>query len=337
MGYTTQGAFFKLIQVNVVNSVICLKKDGKMAKEHSLIPKRNLEWLGIILTGVCILLTIALVFALIFMVAKQGLSTFFVDGVSFTDFLFGPVWNPSVTDPATGLPVVGALPMIAGSFAVTLLSTVIAAPLAIGAAIFVVEIAPGFGKKYFQPAIELLVGIPSVVYGLIGLTIIVKFVRDVLPVGGTGYGIFSGSIVLSMMILPTITSLSIDALSSVPQSYRQGALALGSTRWQMISQVVLRAALPALMTSVILGMTRAFGEALAVQMVIGNAAILPTSLFQPASTLTSVLTMGMGNTIFGSLENNVLWSLALLLMIMSLIFIVVIHFIGKKGGLEQSR
>ena len=310
-----------------------------MAKDRALIPKKNLEWLGIIITGICILLTIALVFALIFMVAKQGLSTFFVDGVPFTDFLFGPVWNPSVTDPNTGLPVVGALPMIAGSFAVTLLSTIIAAPLAIGAAIFVVEIAPRFGKKYFQPAIELLVGVPSVVYGLIGLTIIVKFVRDILPagVGGTGYGIFAGSIVLSMMILPTITSLSIDALSSVPQSYRQGALALGSTRWQMISQVVLRAALPALMTSIILGMTRAFGEALAVQMVIGNAAILPTSLFQPASTLTSVLTMGMGNTIFGTLQNNVLWSLALLLMVMSLIFIVVIHFIGKKGGLEQSR
>ncbi|MDO5044734.1 MAG: phosphate ABC transporter permease subunit PstC [Coriobacteriia bacterium] len=306
-----------------------------MSKKSSVIPKRNLEWFGIILSGICVLIIIALVFALIFMVANQGLATFFVDGVNFIDFITGTVWNPTVKNEATGLPITGAVPMIAGSFAVTFLSTLIATPLAIGAAVFVVEISPRIGKKYFQPAIELLVGIPSVVYGLIGLMVIVKFMRG--AVGGTGYGILSGSIVLALMILPTITSLSIDALAAVPNSYRQGALALGSTRWQMISKVVLRAALPALMTSVILGMTRAFGEALAVQMVIGNAPVMPNSFFTPASTLTSVLTMGMGNSIFGTLENNVLWSLALLLMFMSLIFIAIIHLIGKVGSLEHTR
>lgn len=303
-------------------------------KAKAVFPKRKLEYVGKGLTGLCILLTVALVFTLVSMVAIQGVSTFTKDGVNLFGFLFGTVWNPTVKD-ASGLPIVGALPMILGSFSVTLLSTVLATPLAIGAAIYVVEISPKFGRKFFQPAIELLVGIPSVVYGLIGLTVIVAFTRSFA--GGTGYGIFSGSLVLAIMVLPTITSLSIDALAAVPDSYRQGALALGSTRWQMIYKVVLRSALPALMTSVVLGMTRAFGEALAVQMVIGNAAVMPDGLFTPASTLTSVLTMGMGNTVAGSVENNVLWSLALLLLLMSLVFIMIIHLIGKKGGLESTR
>ena len=229
-----------------------------------------------------------------------------------------------------GRPLVGALPMICGSFAVTLLSTLFALPIAVGSAIFVVEVAPGFGRRVFQPLIELLVGIPSVVYGLIGLHVIVSLTRSFA--GGTGYGIFSGSIVLAVMILPTVTSLSIDALAAVPNSYREGSYALGCTRWQTVWHVVLKAAIPSLMTAVILGMTRAFGEALAVQMVVGNAAQMPLSLFTPAATLTSILTMGMGNTVTGTLQNDVLWSLALVLLGMSLVFILIVHLIERKGA-----
>ena len=225
-----------------------------------------------------------------------------------------------------------------GSFAVTLLSTLFALPIAIGSAIFVVEIAPRLGRRVFQPLIELLVGIPSVVYGLIGLTVVVTWTRDMAAAAGqtiTGFGIFSSAIVLAVMILPTITSLSIDALAAVPNQYREGSYALGCTRWQTVWNVVLRSAAPSLMTAVILGMTRAFGEALAVQMVIGNAIQMPTSLFTPASTLTSVLTMGMGNEAMGTVYNDVLWSLALLLLFMSLVFILVIHLIGHKGGTKR--
>ena len=228
--------------------------------------------------------------------------------------------------------------MISGSFAVMILSTVFALPIAFGSAIFVVEIAPGFGRRVFQPLVELLVGIPSVVYGLIGLTVIVAWVRDAAANIGqtiTGFGIFSSAIVLAVMILPTITSLSIDALAAVPQEYREGSYALGCTRWQTVWHVVLKSAAPSLMTAVILGMTRAFGEALAVQMVIGNAAQMPTGLFTPAATLTSVLTMGMGNEAMGTVYNDVLWSLALLLMLMSLIFILVIHLVGRKGAKQH--
>lgn len=301
------------------------------------LPKHRVELIGKGVTGACIALVALLVVTLVAMVAQRGIATFAVDGIDLGAFLTGTTWNPHQDD-VNGMPTVGALPMISGSFAVTLLSTLFALPIAIGSAIFVVEIAPRFGRRVFQPLIELLVGIPSVVYGLIGLTVVVAWTRDMAAAAGqtiTGFGIFSSAIVLAVMILPTITSLSIDALAVVPGQYREGSYALGCTRWQTVWNVVLRSAAPSLMTAVILGMTRAFGEALAVQMVIGNAIQMPTNLFTPASTLTSVLTMGMGNEAMGTVYNDVLWSLALLLLLMSLVFILIIHLIGHKGGTKR--
>lgn len=301
------------------------------------LPKHRVELIGKGVTGACIALVALLVVTLVAMVAQRGIATFAVDGIDLGAFLTGITWNPHQDD-VNGMPTVGALPMISGSFAVTLLSTLFALPIAIGSAIFVVEIAPRFGRRVFQPLIELLVGIPSVVYGLIGLTVVVAWTRDMAAAAGqtiTGFGIFSSAIVLAVMILPTITSLSIDALAAVPKQYREGSYALGCTRWQTVWNVVLRSAAPSLMTAVILGMTRAFGEALAVQMVIGNAIQMPTSLLTPASTLTSVLTMGMGNEAMGTVYNDVLWSLALLLLLMSLVFILIIHLIGHKGGTKR--
>lgn len=180
-----------------------------------------------------------------------------------------------------------------------------------------------------QSVVELLVGIPSVVYGFIGLTVVVPFVRS--HFGGSGYGILSGAFVLFVMVLPTITSMTVDSLKAVPKHYKSASLALGATEWQTIWRVILRAALPGIMTAVVFGMARAFGEALAVQMVIGNASLLPTSLTNPASTLTSVLTMGIGNTVMGTVANNALWSLALVLLLMSLFFNILVRMISRKG------
>lgn len=295
--------------------------------QKRIMPKKQLEQLGKWLTLGCTILLSLVVLTIIFMVAQKGLATFVIDGVSLIEFLFGLRWLPSAVD-AFNRPFVGALPMIVGSFSVTVLSAAIATPFAIGAAVFMVEISPKFGKKILQPTIELLVGIPSVVYGLIGLSVIVPFVRSF---GGTGFGVLSAALVLSVMILPTMTSLTVDAIKAVPQHYRQGALGLGATRWQMIYRVVLRSARSGILSALVLGMTRAFGEALAVQMVIGNTAQIPTTLVTPAATLTSILTMSMGNTITGTLENNVLWSLALILLLMSLFFISMVRMIDRKG------
>ncbi len=293
--------------------------------------RSKMEQFGKAISFLCIALIVVVVLSIFYFVASKGLATFFVDKVNVFDFLFGSKWNPSVVG-SDGKALVGALPMILGSFIVTLLSAILATPFAIGAAVFMVEISPKQGQKILQPVIELLVGIPSVVYGFIGLSVIVPAIRSVF--GGTGFGILAGTFVLFVMILPTVTTMTVDALNSVPRYYREASLALGATRWQTTYKVVLRAAVPGILTAVVFGMARAFGEALAIQMVIGNAALIPTSLTTPASTLTSILTMGIGNTIMGTLENNVLWSLALILLLMSLLFNIIIRLIGRKGAMK---
>lgn len=298
-----------------------------MAKQ---MPKRNLEKVGLGVTGACVVLVTLVVLALIIMVAQKGLSAFFKDGVNIAGFFGGTKWDLSNTD-QNGMPYTGALPLIVTSFSVTILSTIIALPISLGSAIFAVEIRPRFGSKVFQPLIELLTGIPSVVFGLIGFHVVVGACKVIFGVS-TGLGILPGSIVLAVMILPTVTTLSIDALRAVPDGYRQGSLALGYTRWQTIWHVVLKSALPSLMTAVILGMTRAFGETLAVRMVIGGIEKMPTGLLDAASTITTTLTTSMAVYAEGSAQDDILWALGLLLMGMSLIFILIIHLIGRKGA-----
>lgn len=292
-------------------------------------PSKNsrLEKFGKTITFLCLALIVFIVAMILLFVAQKGLATFFVNKVSLVEFLFSGDWSPSEGK-------FGALPMILGSFVVTLLSALVATPFAIGAAIFMTEISPK-GAKFLQPAIELLVGIPSVVYGFIGLQVVVPFVR--LIFGGTGFGILSGIFVLFVMILPTVTFMTTDTLRAVPRHYREASLAMGATRWQTIWRVTLNATKPGIFTAVIFGMARAFGEALAIQMVVGNSAVIPTSLTTPAATLTSVLTMGIGNTVMGTVSNNVLWSLALVLLLMSLGFNMLVKFITRERKRNYER
>lgn len=307
-----------------------MKKENIQEKLLSKSKNSQLEKFGKTITFLCIAVIVFVVAMIFFFVAQKGLSTFFVDKINPFKFLFGTSWNPSELGP-DGKPLVGALPMIVGSLIVTVLSAILATPFAIGAAVFMTEISPNRGAKILQPVIELLVGIPSVVYGFIGLTVVVPAIRAVF--GGTGFGLLSGIFVLFVMILPTVTSMTVDAMKAVPSFYKEASLGLGATRWQTISRVLLRAATPGILTAVVFGMARAFGEALAIQMVVGNAAILPTGLTSPASTLTSVLTQGIGNTIMGTVQNNVLWSLALILLLMSLLFNIGMRAIAKRGSL----
>ncbi len=304
-------------------------KNEQLARELSS-PSKNsrLERFGKVVTFLCLSLIVFIVAMILIFVAQRGLSTFFVDGVSIVEFLFGSKWEPSSK-------IFGALPMISGSFIVTILSAVVATPIAIGAAVFMTEISPKRGAKILQPVIELLVGIPSVVYGFIGLQVVVPFVRSIF--GGTGFGILSGVFVLFVMILPTVTFMTVDSLRAVPRHYREASLAMGATRWQTIWRVILNAAKPGIFTAVIFGMARAFCEALAIQMVVGNSAVIPTSLTTPAATLTSILTMGIGNTVMGTVQNNVLWSLALVLLLMSLIFNMIMKFITREGKKNYAR
>lgn len=310
-------------------------KNQELAKQL-VAPSKNsrLEKFGKTITFLCLALIVFVVAMILIFVAQKGLSTFFVDKINIFKFLFGTDWQPSAKG-ADGKPLMGALPMIMGSFIVTILSALIATPFAIGAAVFMTEVSSKYGSKILQPAVELLVGIPSVVYGFIGLQVVVPFVRSIF--GGTGFGILSGVFVLFVMILPTVTFMTTDSLRAVPRHYREASMAMGATRWQTIWRVVLNAARPGIFTAVIFGMARAFGEALAIQMVVGNSAVIPTSLTTPAATLTSILTMGIGNTVMGTVQNNVLWSLALVLLLMSLAFNTLVKFITRERKRNYER
>ena len=287
------------------------------------------EMLGRSLTIGAIVITIISTITIIFFISTKGLSTFLNNGVSIKEFLFSTHWFPDRL-PEEGGPQVGVMAFILGSVTVSVLAVLLSAPLSITCAVFIVEIAPYWGQRVLQPAIEILAGIPSVVYGYIGLSLLVPFIRT--NIGGLGFSVLAGFLVLSVMILPTIVSVSTDSLRALPREWKEAAYALGSTRWQAIRLVLLPAARSGLMTGIVLGMARAFGEALAVQMVIGNTRKISTSILDPTITLTSAITMDMGNTPMGSLWNNALWSMGLLLLTMSFLFILIIRFVVNKGG-----
>ena len=284
--------------------------------------ERQQERRGRWLTSLALLVIGALVVTILLFLIAKGVRLFTTGEGKLTEFFFSPTWAP-------GAGVFGAAPMIVTSLIVTVVAGLIGLPFALAVALAVTEILPPVAKKLLQPVIELLVGIPSVVYGLVGLTVIVPAVRQL--VGGTGFGLVAAVGVLYLMIMPTMTSMAIEALQAVPNQQRQASAGLGATRWQTIHRVVLPAARGGILTAMIFGMARAFGEALAVQMVIGNAAIMPTSLQSSAATLTSVLTTGMGNTIMGTAANDALWALALVLLAMSLLFNLGMRLVTKKG------
>ena len=282
---------------------------------------------GHAITLICVVLVMVVATCIILFISQKGISTFIGTGISVKDFLFGTVWYPDRPMDQGG-PSFGILPFIVGSFSVSMLALLVAVPLGVATAIFITEINPSFGGKVLRPCTELFVGIPSVVYGWIGLSVLVPFIRNY--VGGLGFSILAGGIVLSFMILPTITSVTCDALAAVPNSYREAAYSLGATRWQVISRVSTPAAGSGILTGVVLAMGRAFGETLAVQMVIGNVPIIPRSLLDPGITLTTGITMDMVNTVNGSLWNSALWSMALVLLILSLCFMGLVKLIGKR-------
>jgi len=258
----------------------------------------------------------------------RGMGTFTEYHHSILEFLFSSKWDPKDV-PGEGGGQVGAAIYIVGSLLTCGLAMLIAVPFSIAAAIFITEISPNLGTRLFQPAIEIFVGIPSVVYGWLGATILVPFIRDVFhaPVGG--YSVLAGSIVLAIMIFPTITTVSADAIRSVPDSYRQASYGLGSTRWQMIWHVVLPAGLPSILTGVILGLTRAIGEALAVAMVIGRKREFPKNILYPTHNMTAVIASDMGNTANNGEYNMALWSIGL--FIISIVCILLIHLIAAKN------
>jgi phosphate transport system permease protein len=235
--------------------------------------------------------------------------------VGIFDFLFGTAWTPTAFEPSYGI-----FPLIAGTILVTIGAMVFAVPLSLGCALYIAELASPRVKKVLKPAVELLAGIPSVVYGFFGLIVLTNFIRVTfgLPTGETW---LAASVLLGIMALPTIISVSEDAISSVPREFKEGSLAIGATRWQTMSRVIVPASLSGIAAAVILGIGRAIGETMAVLMVAGNAAIIPDpiwNILSPLRTLTGTLGIEMGEVSVGSEHYNALFGIAVVLLILTL-------------------
>ena len=281
-----------------------------------------------IIHGILLITSLTAIFSVLFILVYLFYEAFPIFGIAGVwNFIAGMEW-----DPTGAVPAYGTFPLIAGTLLVTLGAMVIAIPLSLCCAIFISEIAPMRVRAVLKPAIELLAGIPSVVYGFFGLVLLTEFLRVTFDLS-SGLTWLAGSILLAVMALPTITSVSEDAIKAVPREFREGSLALGATRWQTISRVVVPSALSGITAAIILGLGRAIGETMAVLMVTGNAAIIPSPLwnvFSPIRTLTGTLGIEMGEVAFGSDHYHSLFGVAFLLLIITLIInLVATAVIGK--------
>lgn len=232
---------------------------------------------------VCAAVSILSILLIIIFIFSKGLPLF--EKIGIGDFLFNLNWSP-------GKGSFGIGTMLVGSLAVTFASMLWSVPMGLITAIFMAEIAPGALANALSRMLELLAGIPSVVYGFFGLIVIVPFIREYFT--GNGMSILAGALILGIMILPTVVNISRDAIVSVPKEYKEGSLALGATHYQSIWRVILPAARSGIITAVILGMGRAIGETMAVVMITGNSTIIPDSIFSPVRTMTSNIVLEMG-------------------------------------------
>lgn len=253
--------------------------------------------------------TIGFVLLIFLFLLREGVP-FFLD-IPLSE-AFGQFWYPTFD-------IYGTLPLILGSIMVTITSVAIALPLGLATAVFVREVAPTWARDILKPLIEVLAGIPSVVLGFFGMTLLAPAIREVLGIP-TGLTAFTGSLVLAYMALPTMISVAEDALDAVPKSYRDASLAMGATQWQTIWRVVVPAAKSGILTAVMLGMGRAIGETMAVMMVTGNAGRMPLSLdslMRPVRTMTATIAAEMGEVAQGSTHYHALFGIGIALFVIT--------------------
>jgi phosphate transport system permease protein len=277
--------------------------------KRTLLAHHGAEFLIEALIRVLGLSTIGFVLLIFLFLLREGLPVLFE--VPLPNLL-GTRWYPTYD-------LFGTLPLFLGSVVVTVTAIAIALPLGVATAVFVREVAPGWAREVLKPAIEVLAGIPSVVLGFFGMSLVAPFMREFLGIP-TGLTAFTGALLLAYMALPTIISVAEDALDAVPKGYRDGALAMGATKWQTIWRVVVPAARSGIVTAVMLGMGRAIGETMAVMMVTGNAARMPLtvdSLLRPIRTMTATIATEMGEVAQGSVHYHALFGIGILLFVLT--------------------
>ncbi len=274
------------------------------------------EWLLATLFFLCAfvaVLAVALIFAFVGWKAWPIASE-----VGIGNFLRGEVWAPSDEQ-------FGILPLIVGSFVVTLGALALGTPLAVGTAVFLSEVASPRMRSIVRPAVELLAGVPSVVYGFFGIVMLRPVVATLT--GGVGFGALTAWLILAIMIVPTIAALSEDALRSIPMGIREASYAMGATQWQTIYKVVVPAAKVGIIDAVILGMGRAIGETMAVLMVVGNAPVFFQGVGEPISTLTSQIVMDMGYST--GTHRTALFGMAAILFVISMLLVLAVRLMAR--------
>lgn len=257
---------------------------------------------------------------------KEGLPVF--KKVRFFDFIFGKYWYPTYDPPDFGI-----LPLILASSMITIGAMFVCVPLGVGSALYINEIASPRQKSLLKPMIEILAAVPSIVYGFFGMIIVAPLLQSLfnLPVGQTA---FTGALMLGIMATPTVCSISEDALSFVPKSFREASFAIGANRWQTLIKVILPAAGSGISTAIILGVSRAIGETMTVLMVTGGAAVIPHSLFQPVRPMTSTIAAEMGEAVVASMHYHALFAIALILFLITLVFNIIAEMISRRFRLK---
>lgn len=242
--------------------------------------------------------------------------------------LFGLYWYPTYDPPEFGM-----LPLITASFVVTLGAMVVCIPIGVGTALFLHELASASQRAVLKPLIEILAGIPSIIFGFFGMIIVAPFIQGLLDIP-VGLNAFTASLVLGIMATPTVASLTEDAVSFVPRSFREASLALGATRWQTLIRVVVPAAGSGISTAIILGIGRAVGETMVVLMVAGGAAVIPGSVFDPVRPMTATIAAEMGEAVMGNPHYNALFAIGLTLFFITLAINIVAEIISRRFRLK---
>jgi phosphate transport system permease protein len=252
----------------------------------------------------------------------EGLPIF--SRVSVKDFIFGQYWYPT-SDP----PDFGIFPLIVGSLAVTILSALISIPLGVMTALYLAEIARPRIREWAKPIVELLAALPSVVIGFFGMVVVAPFLQRVFNIA-TGLNLFNAALMLAFMSIPTICSISEDAIYSVPDNLKEASLALGATHLETLIRVVLPASVSGISTAIILGMSRAIGETMVVLMVAGGAAMVPSSLFSPVRPLPASIAAEMAEAPYHGDHYYALFATGIVLFIFTLVFNIIADHIAHK-------
>ena len=244
--------------------------------------------------------------------------------VSVKDFIFGLYWYPT-SDP----PDFGIFPLIIASIAVTVISSIISIPLGVLTALYLAEAASARARELVKPVVELLAALPSVVIGFFGMVVVAPFLQNILGIP-TGLNLFNASLMLAFMSIPTICSISEDAIFSVPAELKEASLALGATHWETIWRVVIPASISGISTAVILGMSRAIGETMVVLMVAGGAAMIPASIFDPVRPMPASIAAEMAEAPFRGDHYYALFATGIVLFLFTLAFNMVADYISNR-------